>query len=236
MRILALESSSLSGSVALFEDGQCVAVEKLLTGQRTAKYLAPSIRQALDRVSWPARQLDLLAVTEGPGSFTGLRAGVTTAKILAYAANAAIIGINTLEAIAAQAGQRSDRLSVILNAHRHELFVGEYMTSPDAWPQSLAKTRIVPIADWLSSSDQPILVSGPAVAQLGPLPDIFTPVDPSLWEPQAETVGRLAHHYFQQGRRDNPWTLTPEYYRLSAAEERWHEALPSLGLDPLEGH
>ncbi|HEX5471854.1 MAG TPA: tRNA (adenosine(37)-N6)-threonylcarbamoyltransferase complex dimerization subunit type 1 TsaB, partial [Lacipirellulaceae bacterium] len=99
-RILAIETSGRHGSVATLggEVGEARLVGQLaLTGdQRTAQSLAPAMQQLLAAAQWTPESLDLVAVTVGPGSFTGLRIGVTTAKAFAYAVGADIIRVNTL--------------------------------------------------------------------------------------------------------------------------------------------
>src|SRR5687768_6416743 len=109
LRILALETSGRSGSVAALI-GQVVPVRTRVIGQqalddhqRNAQSLAPAIRSLLDVAGWRPADVQLVAVTAGPGSFTGLRVGVTTAKVFAYATSAAVLGVDTLEVIAQQA-------------------------------------------------------------------------------------------------------------------------------------
>src|SRR5687768_12135976 len=103
MRILALETSGLSGEVALLEGERVIAEQWLDPGQRTARSLAPGMKQILQTAGWQPRDVQLVAVTIGPGSFTGLRVGVTAAKTLAYAVGCEVMGVDTLEVIAAQA-------------------------------------------------------------------------------------------------------------------------------------
>jgi len=96
MRTIALETSSSSGSIALFEADRLVAESdlgawELGRGQRTAQSLAPALQSILRQATWKPRDVELIAVTDGPGSFTGLRAGVTTAKVFAYATGAEVV-------------------------------------------------------------------------------------------------------------------------------------------------
>src|SRR5688572_10548194 len=99
MRIIAIETSGRHGSLAVLSGGaedallQCEAV--LGGDQRTAQSLAPALRDLLAEVKWPPPSIGLVAVVVGPGSFTGLRIGVTTAKAFAYAVGAEIVGVNT---------------------------------------------------------------------------------------------------------------------------------------------
>jgi tRNA threonylcarbamoyladenosine biosynthesis protein TsaB len=101
MHILALETTAVTGSVAASDGTNLLLELDLAPQQRSAQSLAPAILQLLCRVAWKPLDVELVAVTIGPGSFTGLRVGVTTAKTFAYAVGAAILGIDTLETIAA---------------------------------------------------------------------------------------------------------------------------------------
>lgn len=114
LKLLALETAGLAGSVALAEGGRPIIARTLAEGQRSAQSLAPGIRQVLAEAGWQPADLALVAVVVGPGSFTGLRVGVTTAKTLAYALGIEVLGLNCLEVIAHQAHDNPTR-------ERHEL-------------------------------------------------------------------------------------------------------------------
>src|SRR5205085_12703284 len=100
MLVLALETSELAGSVALLNGDQVVQHVALDPTRRSAKWLAPAIDQILENAGRTPRDLQLIAVTTGPGSFTVLCVGVTTAKTFAYAVGCPVTGVNTLIAIA----------------------------------------------------------------------------------------------------------------------------------------
>ena len=143
MRILALETSGSSGSVAALEGTQLILEQPLASGSRSAQSLAPGIDALLAEVGWSVGQIDLLAVTQGPGSFTGLRIGITTAKALAYAVGGQVIGVNTLEVIARQAPPgraapaKQQTLWTVLDAQRGELFAARFApTRKIAGPRS----------------------------------------------------------------------------------------------------
>src|SRR5207342_1377544 len=104
--------------------------QTLLNGdERTAQVLAPAIQQLLTAAEWSPKSVDLVAVTAGPGSFTGLRIGVTTAKAFAYAIGADVLGINTLEALALQAAPSASPLWTVLDAQRQELFAARFVVN-----------------------------------------------------------------------------------------------------------
>ncbi len=100
VRILALETTETIGSVAAASDDKLLAELQLNPQQRSAASLAPALQDLLKMVGWRPGDVQLVAVTIGPGSFTGLRVGVTTAKTFAYAVGAEVLGVDTLQAIA----------------------------------------------------------------------------------------------------------------------------------------
>lgn len=229
MRILAIETSIRPGSLALFEDDRLLAETSLPDQQRTTSALTPSMKGLLDKIGWQPTDVQLVATTVGPGSFTGLRVAVTTAKTLAYAVGAEIIGLNTLEVIALQAAGLEDgtmQIDAVIDAGRGELFAARYRLLKDATVEVVYETHIVPAAQWIESLTAPATVTGPALEKeklTGRLPPEVRIVDASLWDPCATTVGRLAWHAHQSGRRDDLWQLVPQYYRKSAAEEKWEK-------------
>jgi len=100
---LAIESSGRTGSVALLDGDQLINEISLPTTQRTAATLSVAMDTLLGEMRKVAGSLQLVSVTIGPGSFTGLRIGVTAAKTLAYAMNCRVAAIDTLSVIAHQA-------------------------------------------------------------------------------------------------------------------------------------
>jgi tRNA threonylcarbamoyladenosine biosynthesis protein TsaB len=223
--VLALETSSVGGSVALLDRDNVLSHRRLAEGRRSGQWLAPAIDEVLRELGREPRELGLVAVTTGPGSFTGLRIGVTTAKTLAYAVGADVIGLNTLDVIAAQTppslGGHGAELHAVLDAQRKELCVARYQLAESGGPVRLAADAIVPIEAWLQSLAPGMVVSGPGLAKIeSRLPAGVIVVEATLREPDAATVGRLAWQAHCQGRRDDLWKLAPAYLRLSYAEEK----------------
>src|SRR5690242_11366028 len=104
-------------------DDKLLAEIELNPSLRSASSLAPAMKELLARAEWRPTDVQLTAVTVGPGSFTGLRIGVTTAKTFAYAVGSAVVGVNTLEAVARRAAAETrQRLSAVLDAGRGQLF------------------------------------------------------------------------------------------------------------------
>ncbi len=223
MRHLALETSTATCSLAALDGPDLLASVNLDPDSRSAKALAPALAQLLKNIDWRARHLQLISVTLGPGSFTGLRVGVTTAKTLAYVAQAEVIGVNTLEAIAWAATPPREILSTVFDAFRGQVFTQRFTRDAQGQVRSDDEVRIVERDDYLNSLTASGVrsVAGPMLPTLiDQLPRGVSPVERSLWSPSAASVGQLAWRRYQAGGRDNLWTLLPNYYRKSAAEEK----------------
>jgi tRNA threonylcarbamoyladenosine biosynthesis protein TsaB len=226
LQILALESSGKRGTVAALVDGCLLHEQPLSPNQRSAQSLVPAMIACLQEVGWSPSQVDLVAVTSGPGSFTGLRVGVTAAKTFAYAADCEVLGIDTLRAVAARLPAGSSRACAVIDAQRQQLVAGWFRIDDQGHVHALRATSILDRDVWLSELTPGTIVTGTGLAAargelLERLPAGVTPADASLWEPRAATVGILAWREYQAGRRDDLWKLVPNYHRKSAAEEKW---------------
>lgn len=225
MRVLAIETSERVGSLAALraEQGRATIVcsKSLPDDQRTAQSLAPGVRDVLKEYGWQPDDLDLICVTTGPGSFTGLRLSVVTAKTLAYATGAELVGVSTLAAIASGAPSGHKRLWAILDAQRQELFASCFA---DGWqndPEQVPEIKVVGVDDWLEQLRVGDAVVGPPLKKLRDrLPSGVGVVASDLWAPRAAIVGQLGIVAYQRGQAVGAMQLVPQYYRKSAAEEK----------------
>ena len=223
MRILALESSGTTGSVAALESDKLLCETPLDPSLRSARSLAPAMQRLLAEVGWSPRDVQLVAVTSGPGSFTGLRVGLTTAKAFAYAADAEVLGINTLEVLAEQAPAEATVVHAVLDAQRQELFAATFTHDPTTLSRRLqaAEARILSIDAWLASLSPGDMVIGPVLARLRSRLPVGIQIAPEpSWTPMAASVGRIACRRYASGERQDVFQLTPLYLRRSAAEEK----------------
>ena len=224
VRILAIETTEMIGSVAALCDGNLLAELELNPQQRSAQSLAPGLRSLLGEVGWRPQDVDLVAVTSGPGSFTGLRVGVTTAKAFAYAAGTEILGVDTLETIAARAPGDVRVLSAAIDAHRGEVVAQSFQPDRDGCLQPTGDSKLVEVDAWLGTLPAGTVLTGPVLRKLAErVPAHLTVLDPQYWSPTAAAVARLAARLHAAGRRDDLWSLVPRYFRRSAAEEKWDE-------------
>jgi tRNA threonylcarbamoyladenosine biosynthesis protein TsaB len=224
-RIVAIETSGRQGSVATLlgeaNGANLISQIALSSDERTAQVLAPALQKLLMETGWSPKSVELVTVAVGPGSFTGLRIGVTTAKTFAYAVDAELIGANALDALAAQAPASSATLWAILDAQRQELFAARFVAAGDNRMHVDRGTCIIAQDAWLAELRPGDRVTGPALSRLAPrLPPGVDVIPIELWQPMAAAIGSVAWKAYCGGERDDLWKLAPQYYRSSAAEEK----------------
>lgn len=122
MKILAVDSSSKTASVAITEDERVVAEFFMNAGLTHSHTLAPMIDDVLKSANIHSKDIDLYAVTNGPGSFTGLRIGVATVKGMAFASNKPCIGISSLEALACNSRIESGLICACIDARCDQVY------------------------------------------------------------------------------------------------------------------
>jgi tRNA threonylcarbamoyladenosine biosynthesis protein TsaB len=239
-RLLILETSSRIGQVALAVGETLRAVRRLDEARRHARDLAPALAEMLRGQGWRARDLNAVVVSRGPGSYTGLRVGIMSAKALAYATGCALIGIDTFAAVALQAPPQVGQLDVLADAQQAKVYVQRFarIGSGDAW-QPLTPLVIEPLTDWLArrasglNPEEPAWVSGPGLYVYGgQLPEAVPMVDAGRWDPQPDSLLHLGLARFKAGEHDDPWALEPHYLRPSAAEEQWRRGPASRSHAP----
>jgi tRNA threonylcarbamoyladenosine biosynthesis protein TsaB len=225
-RILAIETSGRTGSVALATaGGQIIAAAGPLGVHAHASELMPAVDRMLADAGWPADSLTEVFVSTGPGSFTGLRIGVSVARTLSWAIGAKIVAVPTLECLACNALSLKpppSNLAVILDAKGGRVFCGafefldgRYVPTGDARmdvPQAfLARCPrpLVVLGEGIPNHRQAILDRGGAI------------VDSSLWAARAENVVRVGRRLAEAGQYTPGGDLLPCYVRRPDPEEKW---------------
>ena len=214
-RLLLIDSSHQSGFVAIAEADKLLAVRRLEEARRHARDLAPAIHELFTEADWKPRDVTAVIVGLGPGSYTGLRVGVMSAKTLAYATGCRLIGLETFAVIAAQAGS-AGRLAVIADAQQNNIYVQEFENRVP-----LSPLRIQQFQPWLETMIVGTRVSGPGLGKwVSKLPTKVVTVDSSLWDPLPETLLQLGLERYRLEEWSDVWTAEPIYLRPSAAEEQ----------------
>lgn len=219
---LGIETSGFGGSIALVREGVVMAQCDLdPTGRRHARSLVPEIGHLLTSASLTVSDLDLIAVSIGPGSFTGLRVGVVCAKTLAWAASADVVAVDTYLAIASQSPADVDRVDVVGDGQRGDLYVGRYQrVRSDEWIRE-GELTIRAADEWLAELESDTVVTGPGLERHAGTAAARGRVLPrELWSPRAASIALLGERRWRSGVRDDVWLLEPFYLRKSSAEEK----------------
>ncbi|MFO1093130.1 MAG: tRNA (adenosine(37)-N6)-threonylcarbamoyltransferase complex dimerization subunit type 1 TsaB [Planctomycetaceae bacterium] len=220
---LGIETSGFGGSVALVQSGK-VLVQRDLdpTGRRHARTLVPETRSLFAGAGKAVRDLDLVAVSIGPGSFTGLRVGVVCAKTLAWAAGVKLIAVDTYLAIAHMAPTEVECVQVVGDGQRGDLYVGDYRRDDRGDWVLHGVIAIRPAEDWLAELKPSDVVTGPGLERHAEAAAARCRVLPrDLWMPRAATIALLGEQRLARtGTSDDIWSLEPFYLRKSGAEEQ----------------
>lgn len=228
MNLLAIDTSTASASVALVLTDGTVVVASLDPNQKHGRNLIPAIRDVLNRVGIKSSDLTGIAVGVGPGSYTGLRIGVTAAKTLAYSARVPLVALNSLEVVARNAPQDVLAISVVSDAQRGDVYVSDFVRNEPGGPiREVGVTRIEPFAVLLGRIGPGTALLGPALEKAGVV--LPAGVVRGVDFPQALPLAALALDVWKSGKRDDPWLLEPVYLRRSAAEDLWDARLKSTG-------
>jgi tRNA threonylcarbamoyladenosine biosynthesis protein TsaB len=222
-RLLILETSGRVGQVALAEGPRLLGIRRLEEARRHARDLAPAVADLVTGQGWKPRDLHGVVVSRGPGSYTGLRVGIMSAKTLAYATGCALLAIDTFAAIALQAPEEARCLDVVADAQKDRLYVQRFErhTVEEAWV-ACAPLAIHTFAEWLAALPSGGWVSGPGLqGQERRLTPAVRVVDAAHWDPQPGALLQLGLARFGRAEQDDLWTLEPLYLRPSAAEEQW---------------
>ena len=224
MNILAIDTAGKTAAVAVMRDDTLLYEMASNTGLTHSETLLPMVDTALKACGLTPAQLDLYAVTNGPGSFTGLRIGVATAKGLAWAAQRPCAGCSTLESMSWNLAGFSGQVCAAMDARRHQIYNARFQVDGQC-PRRLTPDRAISLDDLvqeLAGTQTPQLVVGDG-AQLcydaltaAGIPAVLAP--PNLRMQSAWGVARQALALAQAGQTLSPAQLVPVYHRLSQAE------------------
>lgn len=249
MIVLALETSSTTGGVALTRDGKLLTESIFEEGLVHGRELAPAVKQVTESAGVTLKHLDLIAVDIGPGSYTGVRVGVTAAKTLAWALGTKLAAVISLDALAEAAGGLGPNIVPVLDARREQLYTAAYR-SESGKVTRISCPAVVPLENFLDSLKRPAVLLGDALERL---PDKLAPGEgiehapKKFWIPRAPIIAELGRriaerccHCEEHGdeaisssptveiaslrsqlRLADPVTLEPLYLRRSEAEEKF---------------
>lgn len=226
MLLLAIDTSTTQVGVAIGDGADVRGEVRLSGGRRHAEQLAPAI-EALAR--WSDVRLDQLAaiaVGIGPGLFTGLRVGVTTAKVMAQALRIPVVPVASLDLVAYPLRYSSRMIVAVLDARRREVFHASYAPVPGG-VQRLTEYEVAAPDDLvaeLEASGQEVLLVGDGIAAHA---EAFSRLDrvelagPEFAAPSTAALVALAAARVEREEFTAPWDVHPMYLRESDAELNW---------------
>lgn len=224
MKILAVDTSGLEASIALADASDVVSEVILDTaGRRNARLLIPAVNEQLQQLAWQPGDIDVVAVSIGPGSFTGLRVGVVFAKTFAWINDARLVAVDTLQGLAQRVDAAERDVVVISDAQRGDVFVNAYRGTPVAAPLGDVRIENLDTAlKGLQALDSPIL-TGPGVGKFGDrIPETVTTASVDRQLPQASSLLPAARQLIAREAWADLDALEPLYLRRSYAEEKKH--------------
>ena len=231
MSILSIDTSSQVSSVAVLS-AERVAAEISMQGALThSETLMPHIETVLRMARVEKFELGGIAVSIGPGSFTGLRIGLAAAKMMAYALHIPLIAVPTLETLAHHYICEGVRLVPMMDAQKGNVYAQEFSWRADGDALILQEERslaIMPLTEVIASlagTEQPVLLLGDAMQKKTslslPTNVRLAPIHARM--PRAACVGLSALTRLARGENDDPMTVAPLYLRRSEAEVLWEK-------------
>ena len=228
MLTVALDTATGVCTVGLVRDGHVLAEYDISVGLTHSEGLMPQVDQMFARTGIKKEEIDRIAVSIGPGSFTGLRIGLAAAEAMAYAWQCGICGVNTLEALAWNIPVEGVVLAPVLDAQK-----GNYYTAFYEWVHGvLQEVQPVEMADaetllqQLQGCGKPVLLMGECKKLLkNPLPPGIAVAAEQVRLPKASSVA-LASEGMKALTGEGVFSLRPYYIRKSEAEELWEKRHP----------
>lgn len=216
MKLLGVETSSGTFSVAVSDDEKILAFLQAQGIGRPSTGLTPLMEQALQETGWNFPDLDGFALSIGPGSFTGLRVGVTMVKTLAWALKKPVVPVSTLEIIAENLLKTDREILLFLDARKGKVYTARFRSNGTDFVQRLSEDQLLLPEETLKTVTRPTVLLGDGTLRYEQLltpfgPEKLTVAEPSAWIPRADVLCRLAHRDFETSRVDDPHRLVPQY-------------------------
>lgn len=222
MRIFALDSTAITASVSVVEDEKLVAQLMLNNGNTHSQTLLPMVEALFRMLSITADDIDLFAVSAGPGSFTGVRIGAATVKGLAFGRGSDCVGVSTLHALAYNLRGFRGIICPVMNARRSQVYTAIFESDGERLTR-LSEDEAISIAeldDKLSAYDKPVYLCGDGieVSLEGFRKTKVLPTPEEMRYQSGYSVAQVALELYKSGVKVSDAELAPTYLRPSQAE------------------
>lgn len=225
--ILAIETSVRQGSVALGQGGQCVGHALLAGERRNAADFLPRVDELLRAAGCKPDAIGIVAYSQGPGSFTGLRVAATIARAWLSACGARVVAVPTLDVIARNTlavDPPPMQIAVVTDARSGRIFAGRYAREGDALT-CIAPAALVDGDPWLAGLDADCTLIGDGIAKHAATiaERGLATVPAEYWRPDARTVLALGWQRAERGEFCTPSEILPAYHRPPECEEVYEQ-------------
>lgn len=232
MRLLALDTSSSVATVAVMEDEKLI-VETIINYKKThSEKLMPLIEEVLGHCDLKPKDIDLFAASLGPGSFTGLRIGITTIKAMAQALDKPVVGVSALEGLAYNLAFAKGLICPIIDAQRETVYTALYKWEKTGL-EEVMEQRVMPVEELINhlhNIDETIIFIGDAVdkfrdqLQANLLEKSYFPSN-NFIIPRASSIAELARKKALRKEIAQASEVIPIYMRKSQAENQYEERM-----------
>jgi tRNA threonylcarbamoyladenosine biosynthesis protein TsaB len=222
MRILSVDTASKSCSVGIVEDSYLLAELTIIPGTTHSRHLMALIQKAIDLSGMKISDMDGYAVTKGPGSFTGLRIGISSVKGLAAVTGKPVVGVSSLDALASQAIAPSHLVCPLLDARKGEVYFSYYKVDCDVLKKQRGEAAQTP-EEAIEGIHEPCIFIGDGAQhyertiakKMGSLAS-FAPSHLNVI--RAFSVANIALGRFKRAETEDAASIRPRYIRKSDAE------------------
>ena len=224
MRIVALDSTANTSTAAGLEDGKLLSLYTANIKNTHSETLLPMVKSVLDTLKLTVDDIDAFAVSEGPGSFTGVRIGVATVKGLAFGKEKKCVGVSTIEALAKTMEGFAGIVCPIMNARRGQVYTGAFLNGERILEdQCMLLCDLIP---FLEKYGAPIYFVGDGYSLIEGMENpLFMHTPEMLRYQNAYSVGKIAYEKILNGEFVTDSELRVEYLRKAQAEREREERL-----------
>jgi tRNA threonylcarbamoyladenosine biosynthesis protein TsaB len=223
---LAIETSGRLGSIATVEDGRVLIEEQFPPQFKHAAGIISVIDRLTKSHGWSPSDVNEVYVSAGPGSFTGLRVGITVAKTLAFALGAKLVAVPSTQVLAHNAPQGWQNAIIVLDAKRSQIFTARY-TKENGQPVEAEPAHLDTLPNILARAPRLVHLIGDGLpyhrASIPPDDPSVIITEESTWRPRATIVAQIGWQLARAGQFTDADKLTPLYIRRPEAEEKWEQ-------------
>ncbi len=226
MNVLAINTSSYRLGVVILQNGIIKGIHETYVKKNQSTRVMPAIEKLMEDVQMKPTEIDKIIVAHGPGSFTGIRIGVTIAKTMAWALNVPIVGVSTLEALAYQTQQPADLIVPFFDARRERVYTGAYELK-NGIMTSVIEDQNISMSDWLEQLHK----TNHTITFLSPDIGLYREKIEPLFGTRAVIPSSIYHRvnplHVALAGENGVWqdvhSLEPAYLRIAEAEKKWLE-------------